>query len=395
MNSQDQSTASPIIRYWISGTDEYPLCYHEDGDIAGIYPELISRLEAETGKKAQRVRENDGAELCAADALDMLETGELDLVLGLPEGLSGEHICVGIYDNVLTAVIEKSSPMTGMVENCYWGIDTPLLPLTEGTRLEGHVLDYNGTSTLFNALETGMVYGILVKRSILDDYTRTSSASGFAEYSGIKLPYRDSIYINSGASELAGPVKAIAGELEDKYGHISLYNEGDIFGVGVNDASATYYNRLNEAYSDLTAYKGTALIGVAAAVILACVAAYFGVSLKKAKKLNEARMRTLLADEADKELFEIDLAAQKIYAYKDFTLFGVRPGSIPNPIKLDKLSDMLGYDFTGHYSKVPMYGSTLYKNRFIIYAGGKRLYITENGKRTGNILAVTMTLINQ
>lgn len=383
-----------VIRYWIEQTNEYPLYYNYKSELTGLYVDLLHRLENENEYETQLVTSRDGVEISAADALDMLETGDLDIVLGLPEGLTDDFECFPVYENVLTAVINKNSPSSAPVENCYWGIDSALLKITSDTALEGHVLDYNGCSSLFDALKTHSVYGILVRRSMLDNYINSGHSSDFHEFTGIKLPYTDSIYISRSAdTELVSAVNRISKELKDEYSYYSIYNTSTITGIGGNDTLAPYYNKLVDSYSKENLSSTLAVIGIAAAVVFAALSAWLFGKLKKSGKLNDTRLRTLYGEEPDKELFEIDLVSKKIYAYKDFTILGVNPGSIPNPIKLDKLSSLLGYNFTEHYASVDLFGNTLYKNRFILHAGGKKLYIAEAGKRTGTILTVTMTLV--
>ena len=136
-----------------------------------------------------------------------------------------------------------------------------------------------------------------------------------------------------------------------------------------------------------------AAIGLGAALLSGIIAARLFINLRSTKKLNEARLRTLLADEPERELFEIDLIKKTIHAYNDFSLFGVNPASIPNPVTLDRLSSLMGFDFSEHFKNVTLHGNTIYKNRFIIYVGGRKLCISESGKRTGHILSVTMSLI--
>ena len=382
-----------VIRYWIEQTNEYPLYYHGQSGLTGLYAELLDRLENENGYSPEPVTYRDGAEISAADALDMLETGELDIVLGLPEGLSDEFICYPVYENALTAIINKNSPASAPVENCYWGIDSALIDLTSGTALEGHVLDYNGSSSLFNALDSHSVYGILVRRSLLDNYIYLEHSSGFREFTGIKLPYTDSIFIGRSAdNDLITAIAAISEELKDEYSSYSIYDSSTLTGIGGTDTLAPYYNRLADSYSKEGLSSTLAFIGMAAALVFGALSTVLFGRLRRSLKLNDSRLRTLYSEEPDKELFEIDLTSKKIYAYKDFAIFGVNPGSIPNPIKLDKLSNLLGYNFTEHYSSVSLYGNTLYKNRFILHAGGKKLYISESGKRTGTTLTVTMTL---
>ena len=255
------------------------------------------------------------------------------------------------------------------------------------------MLDYNGTAALFNALESGSVYGILVRRSMLDDYIFLEKSSKFREYTGIKLPYTDCVYTNPQQGSFSGIDPAIIEELRDTYAVYSLYDQSVTTGIGVNDTLAPYYNKLNDAYGRLSVTGALAYFGIAGAVLFGILAAVLAARYRKSRALNDARLKTLLGEEPDKELFEIDLTAKTIRAYKDFALFGVNPGSIKNPIKLEALSELMGYDFTEHFSKVSLYGSTLYKNRFIIYAGGRKLYIAESGHRTGHILTVTMTLL--
>lgn len=386
-----------VIRYWIDQTNEYPLCYSDGGHKAGLYVDLLNSLgeSAGNGCEFRLISENDGSAISAADALDMLKTGSLDMVLGLPAQLDEDGLtCNALYDNVLTAIILKDTPQAPGVENCFWGIDSALLALTEGTQLEGHVLDYNGTDALFEALESGSVYGILVRRSMLDNYVYLENASQFREYPGIKLPYTDCAYTNPLKSTFSGIDPGIAEELKDRYAVYSMYSNSSLTtGVEVNDPLASYYNKLSDAYGRLSLSGILAGIGIAGAVLFGILAAVFASRYRKTRSLNDARLQTLLNEEPDKELFEIDLTAKTIRAYKDFTLFGVKPGSIKNPIKLDALSGLMGYDFSEHFSKVSLFGNTIYKNRFIIYAGGRKLYIAESGHRTGHILTVTMTLL--
>ena len=386
------------VRYWVEQMNEYPLRYRENGEVTGLYPELLRLLQDETvyGCELEQVSVKDGIEISAADALDMLTTGELDLVLGLPEGLDGDLISFPVYNNALTAIVKKNSLTSGPVENGYWGIDSALIEITEGTALEDHVLDFNGNSSLFDALNSHSVSGILVKRSLLDDYTHLETGSDFYEFNGIKLPYTDSIYMSKNAvgSRLYTAVAGISEQLKDKYASFSIYDASTVTGISETDALASYYNKLNDAYSSGSITSVLAYVGITAAVIFAALSALLYSRYKRNRDLNDSRLRTLLDAEPEKEMFEIDLTAKTIRAFKDFALFGVNPGSIPNPIKLDKLGNIMGYDFASHFSKVSLVGNTIYKNRFILHAGGKKLYIAENGRRNGHILTVTMTLIN-
>ena len=287
------------LRYWIEQTDEYPLRYHENGELTGLYIKMLRLLEDDSvfGCELEQITRKDGVEISAADALDMLETGELDIVLGLPEGLSNDLISFPVYDNVMTAIINKKSPDAGPVENCYWGIDSALIELTEGTRLEDHVLDYNGSSQLFEALDSKLVYGILIKRSLLDNYVRRGVSSDFREFKGIKLPYTDSVYIskNAAGTKLFSVLDSISEQLRDEYREYSIYNVSTVTGVGGSDVLAPYYNKLSDAYAKAEVTSVLAYVGISAAVLLAVLSAWLFSRFKRMQSVSEAIVKSVPA----------------------------------------------------------------------------------------------------
>ena len=98
------------IKYWIARNDEYPLYYRENGTQKGICGELLSKLDSAEDIELERVTAHDGAEITPLEALEMLKSGELDMVLGIPEDLPGADTegltsSCAFYANELTAVI--------------------------------------------------------------------------------------------------------------------------------------------------------------------------------------------------------------------------------------------------------------------------------------------------
>ena len=384
------------IRYWISSTEEYPLYYSEGGRIKGLGHDLIEALAADSGAECVAVSGRDGNEINAADAIDMLEEGSLDLVLGLPAGLDINAASVPICDNALTALILADSPQAGdLVENCYWGINSALLPLTENTVLKGHVLDFNSDAELFAALDRGDVYGILVKRSVPDLDAWVSKKGRYREFEGFKLPFTDSAYYTAGDHELGEHIKACAAKVRSSYDLVPDYRNETHTELLATDNLASYYNLAADAYSRLNLFTVLAAGAGACALILGVTAAVLSSKLSQHRKLEKAKLATLYANEPEKELFELNLVSKKLYAYKGFELLGANKGSLPNPVRLEKLSQIMGYDFTEHFSGVSLHGNTIYKNRFIIHAGGRKLFIVENGRRIGTRLIVTMSLLKQ
>ena len=383
-----------VIRYWIGSTQEYPLYYRENGSLKGLEQEFIEALALASGSEYVPVSREDGEDICAADAIDMLEEGGLDLVLGLPAGLDINASYVPIYEDALTALILADSPQAGeLVENCYWGINSAYMPLIDGTVLEGHVLDYNNDTELFAALERGDVYGALVKRSVIDKDAWLDKKGRYREFEGFKLPCTDCVYYTSTDKELGELVVSTAEKIREDLHSLPDYRNETFAELLVSDNLAGYYNLAAEAYSRLNLFTILAITAGACALVFGILAAVLAGRLKTARQKEAAKLATLYDDDPEKELFELNLVSKKIYAHKGFELFGVTKKSLPNPVTLSKLSEILGYDFVDHFSQFPLHGNTIYKSRFIIHAGGRKLFITENGRRIGTTLLVTMSLL--
>lgn len=372
------------VRYWIEQNEEYPLYYHENGELKGIYADLIGRIGRETGAHTVLVSERDGESLSTGDALDMLGCGELDLVLGLTQGMSDDgRLCTSacIYDNTLTAVILPDSPQlpSGNIANCYWAVDSAMLGLLEGSDFEGHTPDYRNRTQMYEALREGSVYGALVKRSTLDYEAYVGHNFEFRECAGISLPYGECVYMNTANAGLNEAVLAACDELAHKESTPGI---------------AEYTNLLADAYASNARMNAAAYGGIACAIVLGVICAVLAVRLKRHRNREEAKMRTIFAEAPEKELFELDLRTRRLYAYRDFAIFGAPKDAVPNPVSLDDLSTILGYDMTGHFAGVREGGNTIYKNRLIIFIGGVKHYYTEEGRRVGSRLIFTMTELN-
>ncbi|MCR5685931.1 MAG: hypothetical protein K6G81_11030 [Lachnospiraceae bacterium] len=384
------------IRYWIYDTTQYPLYYRADGTTKGLWADFIGELALETGATCSPAVNESGEALTAADALDMLEEGELDLVLGLPAGLDIQAHSAPVYENALTALILENSPQAGrLVENCYWGIDSAVISLTQNTILDGHVLDFNNERELFEALDNKDVYGILVKRSLLDYNAWFGKTGRYREFEGLKLPYTDCVYYKADDPGLEETVRTVAEKIRNSYSSIPDYTKETHTELVAADNLAAYYNLLAGADQKLGFFSVLAVAGCFLAVSFGVIAAALASKLGSERRLEAAKLATLFDGEPDKELFELNLISKKLYAYKDFEIFGVTKKSLPNPVKLEKLSNIMGFDFAGHFHDVPLHGNTIYKNRFIIHAGGRKLFIAENGRRIGSTLLVTMALVKE
>ena len=403
VNRKDRKMADTgtTIRYWILGSNEYPLFYSKDGAVSGAYAELLEMLESSTGIKAERVSAHDGTKIGAAEAIELLKNGELDVVLGLPAELAG-HIDMNgieaspvIYGSELTAVIKASDPQVpaDSVDACFWGIDVGLIGLTEGTALDGHTLDFNTEKELFEALDDGSIYGALVRKSGLDYEAYIGRDFEYRQCPVISIPYGECAYMRAG-TDLAADINDICEDLAGKYLKTGYAVRGEN-GVAAQTTADGYLTLLADSYSYGSRVSAAAGAGITAALILGILAAVLAVKMKKTREKERVKLMTMIADNPAKELFELDLKKRELYAYDGFATFRQIPDVMTNPVSLEKLSKYMKYDFVGHYASVGPHSNTNYHNRLIIHVAGEKLYLAEDGHRIGDTLLFTMTNIRE
>ena len=389
------------IKYWIAGEDEYPLYYREGGAQKGAWAEFLQRLE-DAGVKAECVKEHDGAALTAADALDLLRSGELDMIPGMPAELLGagdKDITASnvIYRNELTAVIRKDSPEVpaDSVDSCYWGIEQAYLDLIKGTELDGHTLDFNSRSEMYKALKGDSIYGALVKRSSEDYAAYVGKHFDYAPCPVIAIPYGECVFMRADGGELNSLINEICEDLAEKYLRLGYGEESAADGTVYSGTGAGYAGLLSKAYDANSVLTVVSCAGVAGTLIFGILAAAISSKHRKHKSLERVKLASFAADNPAKELYELDIKKQELYAYDDFAVFGQLPADIPNPVGLKMLSTLLGYDFVGHFADVTPHCNTIYHNRLIIHVGGKKLYLAEDGHRVGDVLYFAMTNVRE
>lgn len=368
---------SQSIKYWISQNDEYPFYYHRDSIYRGTWVDFVENLSEITGRDTELITERDGQEISASEALDMLDVGELDMVLGMPGEICGDsgRICSqGVSGSELTAYILEGSPQAGVGDyaNCYWAIDSSLKDILNGTPFEGHTLDYADRTQLYEALERGDVYGVIDKRGEFDYDAFVGRDFKYRQCIGVSVPYTECAYVRKGDDELLAAVN----EASD---------------MAKQSAGLGYTNLLADSYAKSAGFeKATYTLGIAA-FVLAAGCAVLAVKLRQNRSRADAKLRTVIAGEASKELLELNLNNGKLYSYNDFAIFGERGRELPNPVKLTELTELTGYDFVSHYSGVSKHIKTKYSGRMIIHIGGVKLFVAEEGVRTGHILMLTFT----
>ncbi|MBR5968187.1 MAG: hypothetical protein IK001_06270 [Lachnospiraceae bacterium] len=389
------------IKYWIAGENEYPLYYREGGARKGAWAEFLQRL-ADAGVKAEYVKEHDGAALTAAEALDLLRSGELDIIPGMPaELLAGEDGAIAaspvIYRNELTAVIRKDSPEVpaDSVDSCYWGIEQAYLGLIEGTALDGHTLDFNNRSEMYAALKNDSIYGAIVKRSSSDYAAYVGKHFDHVPCPVISIPYGECVFMRADGGEINGLINEICDELAEKYIRLGYGEESAADGTVYTGTGDGYAGLLAKAYDTNSILTVISCAGVAGTLILGILAAAVSSKHRKQKSLERVKLASFAADNPAKELYELDIKKQELYAYDDFAVFGQVPADIPNPVDLKLLSTLLGYDFTAHFADVTPHCNTIYHNRLIIHVGGKKLYLAEDGHRVGDVLYFAMTNVRE
>ncbi len=388
------------IKYWIAGENEYPLYYREGGAQKGAWAEFLQRLE-DAGVKAEYVKEHDGAVLTAADALDLLRNGELDMIPGMPAELVAEDGTITaspvIYRNELTAVIRKDSPEVpaDSVNSCYWGIEQAYLDLIAGTALDGHTLDFNSRSEMYKALKTDGIYGALVKRSSIDHEAYVGGHFDYAPCPVIAIPYGECVFMRADGGEINTLINEICDGLAEKYLKLGYDTESGPEGVITAGTGAGYAGLLSKAYDTNSLLTVVSCAGVAGTLIFGILAAAISSKHRKQKRLERVKLASFAADNPAKELYELDIKKQELYAYDDFAVFGNLPTDIPNPVDLKLLSTLLGYDFSAHFADVTPHCNTIYHNRLIIHVGGKKLYLAEDGHRVGDVLYFAMTNVRE
>ncbi len=383
------------IKYWIGQHDEYPLYYHVDGKLKGTYTGIINEIAARSGCEAELVTQHNGAEITAGEAVELLRSGELDMVLGLAAASDGEYRLLSEADtgrsytdedivltgpvcvNNLVALVKADSPMAQLrdIGNFYWGIENSSMGFIKGTEFDGHTLDFNSVSECYEALDEQAVYGIFVKQSAVDYAAYVSKGMPYRVFEGVKIPYSESIYLNAKNTELNEIVEQVSAE----YAILKPRDE------------AAYTNLLMKEYAKSGTLTYVAYTAAGIAFLLAVFTAWLFVRLKNRRLQHSAALKTLLDADPDKEMFEIDLKTGKVLAHKDFSIFESRRPGLESGSTLAKLSKEFGYDFEEHYASVGLHGNTIYKNRMIIYVDGRKLLITEEGRRVGHVLYVTLT----
>ncbi|MBO7352942.1 MAG: hypothetical protein J6U61_01640 [Lachnospiraceae bacterium] len=389
------------IKYWISGEDEYPLYYREGGTQKGAWAEFLKKLE-DAGVHAEYVKEHDGAAITAADAIDLLQRGELDMIPGMPaELIAGKEDTIAasgvIYRNELTAVIKKGDPEVpaDSVDSCYWGIEQAYLALTEGTALDGHTLDFNTRKEMYAALKGDSIYGALIKRSSQDYEAYVGGRFSFEPCPVIAVPYGECVFMRADGGEINGLINEICDELAEKYLRLGYEKEHGADGTAHSGTEAGYAGLLAKAYDTNSVLTVVSCAGVAGTLVFGIMAAALSAKHRKHKKLERVKLASFAADNPAKELYELDIKKQELYAYDNFAVFGSVPADIPNPVSLKLLSTLLGYDFTAHFADVTPHCSTIYHNRLIIHVGGKKMYLAEDGHRVGDVLYFAMTNVRE
>lgn len=394
--------SASTIKYWIGQHDGYPLYYGANGEKTGAWTEFAAELSKLAGRDTELVTMRDGQAVNASEALDMLACGELDLVLGMPremwerseaaksgEGAGWTASC-GIYRSELTGYILKDSPQAGErdFENCYWAIDSALKDMLQNTAFDGHTVDFADRMQLYEALEKGDVYGVIDTRSGFDYAAFVGHSFKYGQCAAVSIPYTECAYVRTGDEELLAFVNEAcdntAGKLRTR---LDIYGHAD----GATVLERGYVNLLAESEARASGYETASFALGGATIVLAVICAVLAGKLRMHRKLEEAKLRTLLAENSTKELLELDLRGRVMRSYNNFAIFGERGRELPNPVKLSELSELLGYDFAAHYGNVSTHISRRYTNRLIIHVGGEKLYIAEEGVRIGKTLMLTMT----
>lgn len=412
--------ADITIKYWVSADDEYPFLYTEQGTQKGVYADVLSALTEAGGVKAERVSAADGVAIDADDALELLRGGELDIVFGAAD--SGRHAAAdrpGLRafragDDVFTALIRKDATQVPLedVENCYWAIQSEYKGIIDGMTLMDHTIDVNTRAELEQTLRSGDVYGILVPRSCIDYHALVEGAFEFKEYEGIKIPIYRNIYLrdtltaegntadgstaegNSAAS--AGRQSALPANCADI---IAKVCETASERYDREDMLATYTNELIEVKTQGRITTGLAIGGCSLALVFGVLAAVLAAKNRRGAQHEKAKLAAVMAGEENKELFELNLKTKKLVAYDGFQVFGEAGKALKETadrypkgaVPLAALDELTGFSFTEHYGGVSLHGSSIYRNRMIIHAGGKKIYITEEGRRVGETLLFVMT----
>lgn len=383
------------VKYWIEGENEYPFYYTEHGVKTGWFADILDAVGKETGLATERITVANGEPIDAPTALEMLKMGDLDIVFGVPEALNTDAVKdrgiaeAGVYSDKMTALIRKDSPMISVddTENCYWAIKSDYSDIIQGSGLADHTVDVNTTEELEAVLKSGEVYGILVPRSSVDYSVLIDKAFEYKEYEGIKYSFAKGIYtrdIRTKGTESGIPDELIKNIIEEEIRtNDSRRNP--------SDELAIYANTLAEVNAGAQLMTGLAIGGCSLMLVFGVLCAAFVSKLRRQKECEKAKLGAIMSGEPNKELCELNLKTNMLTAYENFKVFGDIGLQLDSTVRLDRLSDITGFDFCGHFAGGSMHGSNLYRNRMIIHLGGRKLYITEEGRRVGNTLIFVMT----
>lgn len=330
-------------------------------------------------------KEAEIREINANDALSFLENGEIEVVFGLTEQYCRGKITASctIFDSCLTAVsLWKNDDISQAdADKCYWGIENPLQELLCGTPFDGHTIDFGSGYELEKALSNGDVYGILVRKEDISAKLLNGEATDF-KVLPMRISYKGCILMN----------------IEDENVRKLLENSCMEYAKthDITDyESAQYPNMLSSTLVVRDRLTAGLIVTGMLLLLLATAAIYLFYRLKKTVEYDEKKISTLLMADPDKELFEVNLETNTIYAYKNFALLGENETSnLKNPVDIGELSKEFGMDFAMHFAEGINTVNHTYRNRLVLHRRGKKMLLSENGKVTGNILLITITEVH-
>lgn len=364
--------------YWAPEGSSYPLAGREDTIPAFVRNAFLEELGAGTELK-QLVLSS------ASDAVSLAGEGKADIIFGFPIRTEsaicpdGYRFTDCIFEDSLAAVIMKDSVMAPVEDagNYYWGVDSALLTMLDGSGLESRAVDFTNEKEMLTALRAGSIYGAFVRRSSIDAMLKSGEFKEYRQYEGISIPFCEGVLFKNDP-ELGNAVMKAAEEVRSS----GIYKEYDSLAVCTNE--------LADARSELQGFRTAVFIIAPLLLLMTVLACIFRCKYRKSERDAQAKLKVLFQDNPDIELMELDLRRQTLKSHGDFGVFGLAGRGLPDTLSLKKLEEMLGYNFAEHYRGVGELSLNAYHGTLVFYRGGIRYSIKEEGRRAGDRWMLTM-----
>ncbi len=368
------------INCYIPCLEDIPLAYYKDEDLIGIYPDMLNFFEEITG--IEFVIKTD---YNSTEALSALSNNKLQIYAGLVKNVENKSEYVfsdDIYENNLVLAIKAGDEEVDEedIGKYYWGTTETILPLLSTSVFNNHIIGYNTTNELYEALKNGEIKGMLVKQSMLD-YSNLLSDEKYQVITDIKISAQEHLAYCRENSKL--------NELLDKLvftyqvTHVGYENQ---FGNALVD----YQQGMIENYlSRVNIQKYLVIASGIAIVLLLAITFTTIISTRKMKRLN-AKMRTMCNSNSSMDILEINLGSEVIASSNGFKMFGLTQSESKDKFKVSELSELTGFDFKAHYMKIIEQDKDDFECEFSLRNHGRKYFLKEIGSLTGNYLVSTV-----